>query len=552
MVWSIPLVKQTSLLLAPALHALAPVIANVSGRSLSQDGDIPVIFAVCAGFIAMASSLWSLWLQAKLRNFKRRARKDIAAADLAKSFKKALLTGAAQGAVVLKVAGREPQYYGEGKALYESCLESPKAGKVTRAVAALVEGGTLFALSVPCGNCDLILRGVPVAGRAVLYFHRDCASEDQERYREILDALPVPVWMRGADNKIAWANRNFLSMIGFSSLDDAIAADVMLQRSERDLAAKALQSGEPAKGRASIVTQGQTRTFSLALAPVSSGVAGLASDITDNAQLVSRLRLACDAQDDVIDQFPFGVAVLDAERRLLSSNRAFADLWDLPKPWLDGHPYYGEILDRLRDKRRLPERRNFQEWKAAQMASFDPAGRRSEEFWHLPNGRSIRIAVHPHLMGGVFLLFEDITERLRLESSLNLLTQVQKATLDTLDEGIAIFGTDGRLVMHNVPFARLWNLSESELNGQPHFAELASLCTDRIGHDGIWSLVSCGVNSATPERFGEWSKTRRADGRTISLSLSRLPNGSTVVAFADISDLEAFAALADDLSHKVA
>jgi len=108
------------------------------------------------------------------------------------------------------------------------------------------------------------------------------------------------------------------------------------------------------------------------------------------------------------------------------------------------------------------------------------------------------------------------------------------------------------LVMHNVPFARMWKLTESELDGQPHFAEIANICTDRIGHDGIWSIVSCGVNSATPERFGEWSKTKRADGRTISLSLSRLPNGTTVVAFTDITDLEQFSALAEDMSHAVA
>lgn len=532
--------------------ALLPVIDTTAGRAIFESDGLSAATALCAGTAALFCILWALCLQAKLRDFKRRAKKDMAAADLARSFKKALLTGAAQGAVVLKAQGREPQYYGEGKALYADCLRSPKAAKVSRAISALVEAGTPFALSVPGGACDLILRGVPVAGRAVLYFHHDCESEDRERYREILDALPLPVWMRGADNKIAWANRNFLSTTGMASLDEAIAGDAMLQRSERDLAAKTLQSGEPAKGRASVMVRGETRIFALGLAPAGGGVAGFASDVTENAQLVSRLRLACDAQEDVIDHFPFGVAVLDGERRLVSCNKAYADLWDLPKPWLDSHPSYGEILDRLRDKRGLPERRNFQEWKAAQLASFDPAGRRGEEFWHLPNGRSIRFVVHPHMMGGVFLLFEDITERLKLESSLNLLTQVQKATLDTLDEGIAIFGTDGRLVMHNVPFARMWKLSESDLGGQPHFAEIASLCTDRIGHDGIWSIVSCGVNSATPERFGEWSKTKRADGRTISLSLSRLPNGTTVVAFTDITDLEAFAALAEDISHAVA
>jgi PAS domain-containing protein len=529
---------------------MIPDLTAILGVSIA--GCAPICVALVTSLIGLSSLFWALCSRAKLRDVKRRTKIDMAAADLARSFKKALLTGAAQGAVVLKAPGREQQYYGEGKALYDSSLNSPKAAKVTRAVSALVEAGTPFVLSIPCGNCDLILRGVPVAGRAVLYFHRDCESEDRECYREILDALPLPLWMRGADNRIAWANKSFLSAAGISSLEDAVAGDAMLQRSERDLAAKTLQSGEPAKGRASVTVRGETRIFTLGLTPVSGGVAGFASDVTENAQLVSGLRLTCDAQDDVIDHLPFGVAVLDGERRLVSCNKAYADLWDLPKPWLDSHPSYGEILDRLRDKRRLPERRNFQEWKSAQMASFDPAGRRGEEFWHLPNGKSVRIVVHPHLMGGVFLLFEDITERLKLESSLTLLTQVQKATLDTLDEGIAIFGTDGRLVMHNVPFARMWKLSESELGGQPHFAEIANLCTDRIGHDGIWSIVSCGVNSATPERFGEWSKTKRADGRTISLSLSRLPNGTTVVAFTDITDLEEFTALAEEMSHAVA
>ena len=317
--------------------------------------------------------------------------------------------------------------------------------------------------------------------------------------------------------------------------------------------ARTLKSGEPINSRASMIVKGETRVLSFGLVPAAGrGVAGFAHDITENARRESKLRLACDALDDMIDHFPFAVAVLDGERRLASCNRAYAEMWDIPKPWLDSHPSYGEILDRLRDKRRLPEQRNFPEWKAAQMAAFEPAGRRGEEFWHLPNGRSIRIVIHSHLMGGVFILFEDITERLKLESSLTLLTQVQKATLDTLDEGIAIFGTDGRLVMHNVPFARMWKLSESELDGQPHFAEIANLCTGRIGHDGIWGIVSAGVNSATPECFGEWSKTRRADGRVISLSLSRLPNGTTVVAFTDITDLEKFAALEEEVSGAAA
>ena len=125
--------------------------------------------ALWTGLFGSFCFLWALWLQVRLRRFQRRTKLEMATADLAKGFKKALLTGAAQGAVVLKAQGREQQYYGDGKALYESCLASPTADKVIRAVASLVETGASFALSVPGSNCDLILRGVPVAGRAVLY-----------------------------------------------------------------------------------------------------------------------------------------------------------------------------------------------------------------------------------------------------------------------------------------------------------------------------------------------------------------------------------------------
>ena len=85
-----------------------------------------------------------------------------------------------------------------------------------------------------------------------------------------------------------------------------------------------------------------------------------------------------------------------------------------PESWLETHPSYSEILDRLRDRRRLPEQRSFPEWKAAQLQAFGSAEHRGEEFWHLPNGKSIRIVIQPHLAGGVFVLFQDITERLGL------------------------------------------------------------------------------------------------------------------------------------------
>ena len=507
-------------------------------------------FTVSTALIGTFSLMWGCWMHVRQRNLRQAAETERATAEVAPCFREALLSAAAQGVVVLRGGDMEPQYFGGGRVLYESCMDSSQSGSVIRAIDGLAEEGTPFTLAVHTHEGNLTLRGTPVAGRAVVYINRETASGSPERYRAILEALPIPVWTRGTANAIDWANRAFLSIQGFASLEEAIAADTVLEWSERDLALKALANRLTVECRASVIVRGESRVYSMGLSPMSdNAVAGFATDVTDFVRMESRLQLVSDAQEDMIEHIPFAVATFDADRRLAGFNNAYAEMWELPRTWLETHPAYSDILDRLRERRRLPEQRNFPEWKAAQLQAFLSADRKSEKFWHLPNGKSVRIVIQPHLAGGVFVLFQDISERLKLESSLNLLLQVQRATLDTLDEGIAIFGTDGRLVMHNALFAQMWKLSDDELSSQPHFAEIANICTTRIGCDGIWGIVSCGVNSATPESFGEWGKTRRADGRIISLSLSRLPNGATVVTFTDLTDLEEFSALTPGASH---
>jgi PAS domain-containing protein len=553
MQWLVPFIRLIAAPLMPVMETLISALASTTHHSPTSDDCTVAAFAVSTGLIGLFCIFFTCWIHARLRSFRHRAKLDISAADTALYFREALLDGAAEGVVVLRNGDQERQYFGDGKLLYETCMESPQAGKAIQAIDVLAEQGTAFALSVHSADGGVTLRGLPLAGRAVIYLHRDSAPVSPGHYQEILETLPFPVWIRDASNAIGWANSAFLSILGFASLEDAIAANPALEWSERELTARSLQSREPVEGRASVIVTGESRIFSLGLRPMSdSTVVGFATDITERVRLESRSQLAYDAQEDMIECMPFAVAVFDGEQKLVSFNRAYADLWDFSKPWLDAGPCYGEILDCLRDKRKLPEQRNFAEWKQAHLQSFAVTDRQQEEFWHIPNGKSLRIATQPHLQGGKFVLVEDITERLRLESSLNLLTQVQKATLDTLDDGIAIFGTDGRLVLYNAPFANLWRLSESELEGQPHFAEIADICSERIGRDGIWGIVSCGVNSATPERFGEWGKARRADGRIISLALSRLPNGATVVTFTDLTDLEQFDSLQGNRPHAVA
>lgn len=551
--WLVTLVQNAGAPFIPAVEALGRAFAEVRHKPYVYSDNTVAAFAVSTAIVGLICIGWAGWMHGRLGRLRARMRHEKAKASATRFFQEALVNNATEGVVLMRGAGHEREYMGSGKDLLEACMDSPQASQILRALDRLTNDGTAFVLTARCAGDAVIMRGMPVAGRAVLYFYCEEREDDQEQYRDILEALPVAIWKRDLAKGIGWANRAFLDTLGLDTLDDAIAANATIDWSEHDLAARAIEGRHAVAGRASTIMKGEPKTFSLQVAPVSAtAVAGLAADISDTVRQEARQQLALDAQEDMLERIPFAVAVFNAEQRLVRFNGAYARLWSLPTDWLDTAPLYGDILDRLREKRRLPEQRVFADWKQGQLQALSIGGGASEQTWHLPHGASIRIAIQPHLQGGMFAVYEDITERLKLESSLNLLTQVQKATLDTLDEGIAIFGTDGRLVLHNALFAQMWQLSEAELGDQPHFAEIANICTARIGRDGIWGIVSCGVNSATPESFGEWGKAVRADGRTISLALSRLPNGATVVTFSDLTDLERFGTISQMYSAHAA
>lgn len=66
----------------------------------------------------------------------------------------------------------------------------------------------------------------------------------------------------------------------------------------------------------------------------------------------------------------------------------------------------------------------------------------------------LRAVINPNPQGGVTYLFDDVTAQFHLQSSFNALTRVQSETLDSLKEGVAVFGTDGRHKFNNPAFEK--------------------------------------------------------------------------------------------------
>jgi len=98
-----------------------------------------------------------------------------------------------------------------------------------------------------------------------------------------------------------------------------------------------------------------------------------------------------------------------------------------------------------REARLLPEAADFRAFKCEQLALFTSVIRPQQDLLHLPDGRTLLLSISPHPFGGLIFVYEDVSDRLALERSCNTLTKVRRATLDHLFEGIAVYGSDGRL-----------------------------------------------------------------------------------------------------------
>ena len=187
-------------------------------------------------------------------------------------------------------------------------------------------------------------------------------------------------------------------------------------------------------------------------------------------------------------------------QRLAHFNQAYVDLWQLDAEWLATRPRDGEILDRLRQARRLEERADYRDWKQELARRPTAPTSRSRTTWHLPDGRTLHVIADADGEGGVTYLYENVTERIALESRYNALIQVQRETLDTLREGVAVFAPDGRLRLYNSAFATIWRLTPAQLDGEPHVDEVIAWCRPLYDAPEEWERTKAAVTAIVSER----------------------------------------------------
>lgn len=473
-----------------------------------------------------------------------------------------LLMSDPQILVVWMAGVGEPEIIGEAELVAPSLassqllafgtwLDADKAQAMEQAIERLRTKGEGFSMLLT----TLLGRHVEAEGRAIGAFavvklrevtglKRDLAElgarhqkvqSDADALRILAEALPLPVWVRDASGQIEFVNGAYARAVEAGDAANAVARGLeLIERSSREDIVRAHAAGASFAGRLTAAVAGATRTVDVLDVVTPRGSAGIAIDTSEAERLRAELGRMLDAHRRTLDQLATGVAIFDAERRLTFHNAAYRALWDLDQAFLDERPSDSALLDRLRAARRLPEQQDFRQWKQHLHQAYQASDLRQHE-WHLPDRRTLRVVTTPNPEGGVTYLFDDITERLELERRFDAHMRVQGETVDNLAEGVAVFGSDGRLRLVNPAFARMWRIAAVDLDERPHIEAVISLCRPLHASEATWQALRAAV-TALDKRDPISGRIERTDGTVFDYATVPLPDGATLVTFQDVSD----------------
>ena len=188
----------------------------------------------------------------------------------------------------------------------------------------------------------------------------------------------------------------------------------------RMLAGQAIQSGEPMVKRAHVVVDGARRLLEVREQSMSEqGLLGLALDKTELEEAQNELKRHFGAQAEVLENLGTAIAIFGADLHLTFYNTAYVRLWGVGESIFQNGPHLGDVLEALREHRRLPEHPDFPAYKRGIIKTYSTLIESREELLHLPDGVTLRMLVVPHPLGGVLLSYEDVTDRLAMERSYN-------------------------------------------------------------------------------------------------------------------------------------
>lgn len=396
-------------------------------------------------------------------------------------------------------------------------------------VAALVDHGEPFCSCGMSATFGLVrITGETSGIEARLVISR-CNPLERELYEQLQQARaqlrdienraessPVPAIETDTDGRIVWHNA---------------AAERLLRRGFDRVTLARLKPG-PGSGRTRLVGSGGqaigwARTTTM---PVPGG-----GSITHLEDMTAQIRAEDDLDSlmstltETFAHLPQGVGIFDSDSKLILFNPAFAQILGLEPALLASRPGLRHFLEALRQRRMVPEQRDYTEWRARFIdASVAVHGDIHTEDWPLPSGQTLQVSVRRHQRGALAFIFEDITTQVTLQARYRAEVETGQATLRKLSEAVAVFSRSGQVTFANPAFERMLDCDVmGGLLGRSH-AEICGAVHRICSDEAMWIELRDYILSVERDVAWHAAVDGEAGGRLL-LRACALPDGSTLL-----------------------
>ena len=351
----------------------------------------------------------------------------------------------------------------------------------------------------------------------------------------LFEQLPMPIWLRNAGGKLSWINKAYADALEISDTKQAIGTDWNLfDQEQREKISKTQETESLYQGILPATVAGDRKKLEVFSVKGDAGFAGIALDKSDVDEISRTLKETNEGHSRMLDQLATAVAIFDKSQKLIFHNNGFQHLWKLDSAFLESQPSNAELLDAMREGKLLPAHPDWRKWRDSQLEIYQ-AIEPKEEWWHLLDGQTIRVVSNPRNEGGSTWVFENVTERLALESNYNSLMQVQGETLDHLTEAVAVFGSNGKLRLFNPTLEALWNTTGLEVDEGLHIVKIIEAWTETIANPDDLQKILGKVTGLDDERSDLQGRLELSNGSTYEYRLVPLPDGQSMLTLSDIT-----------------
>lgn len=351
---------------------------------------------------------------------------------------------------------------------------------------------------------------------------------DVEAMRDATELLPFPVWIQGPDGTIEWVNGCYLSMV--AGLDQGAGADTWPP--PRLFEPALLPAPDAAGVRVPLGSSAApAHWFEVHAREIRGRTLYAAANIDAAVRAERNLRDFTQTLTKTFAHLTIGLAIFDQKRRLILFNPALIDMTGLSPDILASRPTLLGFLDRLRERRIIPEPKDYASWRR-KMAELEAAAVDGSygETWSLTTGQTYRVTGRPHPDGAVIFLFEDISAEISLTRRFRAELEMGQAVIDSLEEAVAVFTPGGALAMTNAAYVDLWGHDPDTELSEMSVGDATALWLSRSAPTPAWGDFRDFARQGSAR--AEWSAdVLLRDGRALGCRFVPLSDGGTLAGF---------------------